>query len=170
MNRSNIVLIGFMGAGKSSVGKLLADKLGWTFIDTDLRIEKQQQQKILSMFQEHGEAYFRQLESQAIEEVLNGQEQIIATGGGAVLAEHNRQLMLAGGYVVALKAEPEVIVRRVRSDQSRPLLQGDLEEKVHNIMEQRKHAYDFAHTVIDTSELTTEEIANLIIDQIRTSS
>jgi shikimate kinase len=167
MNSSNIILVGFPGTGKSTVGKLIASRLGWRFMDTDLYIEAQQGQSISVMFAEQGEAFFRNLESQAIKEILSGKDQVVATGGGAVLAASNREQMLAGGFVVALTASAEVIIQRVSSDQSRPLLQGNLEEKVLTIMEQRKHAYDFAHELVDTSNLSSEDIAELILAKTR---
>lgn len=163
MNRSNIVLIGFMGTGKSTVGKLLSERLGWTFRDTDHRIEEQYKMTVAEIFKVHGEAYFRMAESRTLAEVLSNDHQVIATGGGAVLAAQNRERMLEDGYVVALTAASDVIIQRVSSDQSRPLLQGNLEERVHAILEHRRNAYDFAHMKIDTSNLSTEEIAELIL-------
>ncbi|NOV03313.1 shikimate kinase [Paenibacillus planticolens] len=163
MTTSNLVLVGFMGTGKSTVGRKLAERLGWTFQDSDAVLEEEQQTSIADLFRQHGEAHFRALESKTLENLLARQGQIVATGGGAVLAEENRACMLRNGFVVALKASPETIIQRVSSDTSRPLLQGNLEERVHTLLEQRKSAYDFAHTVIDTSELTTEQIVEIII-------
>ncbi|UJF35235.1 shikimate kinase [Paenibacillus hexagrammi] len=164
MSTRNIVLVGFMGTGKSTIGKKLADQLGWNFQDSDAFVEQQQQTSIADMFREQGEAFFRKLESQALENLLAGEGQVVATGGGAVLAEANRTCMLSNGLVVALTATAEIIIQRVQSDQSRPLLQGNLEERVHTLMEQRRHAYDFAHLTIDTSALSTDEIAAKIIE------
>ncbi|WP_312029475.1 shikimate kinase [Paenibacillus sedimenti] len=163
MTTSNIVLVGFMGTGKSTVGQKLAERLSWTFQDSDAVVEKEQQTTISELFRVHGEAHFRVLESKALEHILGQQGQILATGGGAVLAESNRACMLRHGYVVALQASPETIIQRVRSDQNRPLLQGNLEDRVYMLLEQRKHAYDFAHTTIDTTELTTDQIVEEII-------
>ncbi|MDQ0921457.1 shikimate kinase [Paenibacillus sp. V4I5] len=161
----NIVLVGFMGTGKSTVGKKLAEQLGWFFQDSDAALEEEHQTSISDLFRIHGESHFRALESKALEHILARKGQVVATGGGAVLAECNRACMLQNGYVVALKASPEIIIQRVSSDTSRPLLQGNLEERVHLLLEQRKSAYNFAHSVIDTTQLTTDEITALIIQQ-----
>jgi shikimate kinase len=153
-----------MGTGKSTVGKLLAERVGWQFSDTDEVIVSRAEMPISEIFSNHGEAYFRSLESNVLREILNVGNQVLATGGGAVLAEENRICMLQNGFVVALKADPEVIIRRVSMDQSRPLLQGNLQERVHSLLEQRKHAYHFAHAMINTSNLTTEQIVKQIIE------
>lgn len=167
MTIRNLVLVGFMGTGKSTIGKRLAERLGWAFIDTDALIEQQQSMTISEMFRVHGEAFFRSVESRTIDEVLAGEGQVLATGGGAVLAEANRSSMLRNGYVVALKASAEVIIKRVAEDQGRPLLQGDLKERVNTLMKQRKHAYDFAHLIIDTSALDVDPIVELILEETR---
>jgi len=164
---NNIVLVGFMGSGKSTVGKKLADKLGWTFTDTDARVEREQMTSISELFRRHGEAYFRELESRVLEDVLAEGQQVVATGGGIVLAERNRLRMLECGLVVALKAEASEVIRRVSSDRSRPLLQGDVGERVRTLMEQRKHAYDFAHISIDTSALGVDQVIELIVERLR---
>jgi shikimate kinase len=162
---SNIVLVGFMGTGKSTVGQKLAERLGWSFQDSDAALEEEHQTSISDLFRIHGESHFRSLESKTLEHILARKGQVVATGGGAVLAESNRTCMLQNGFVVALKASPETIIHRVSSDTSRPLLQGNLEERVHTLLEGRKSSYDFAHTVIDTTDLTTDQIVELIIRQ-----
>lgn len=154
-----------MGTGKSTVGQKLAERLGWTYKDSDSVLEEEQQTSISDLFRLHGETYFRALESKTLEHILVRKGQVVATGGGAVLADGNRLCMLQNGFVVALKATPETIIQRVSSDSSRPLLQGNLEERVHTLLEGRKSAYDFAHTIIDTEELTADQIAELIIKQ-----
>ncbi|MFH5182991.1 shikimate kinase [Paenibacillus sp. TAB 01] len=167
MGKSNIVLIGFMGTGKSTVGRMLSERLGWTFTDTDILIERQQGTTISEIFRLHGEAAFRKIESETIEAVLQGERQVVSTGGGAVLAEQNRRNMLEGGLVVALSATAETIIERVSQDQTRPLVQGDVSERVHTLLETRKHAYDFAELRIDTSELSVEQIVQKIVDALQ---
>ncbi|GGI43100.1 shikimate kinase [Paenibacillus marchantiophytorum] len=166
MTARNIVLVGFMGTGKSTVGSLLAERLDWKFRDSDAVLEEEQQSRIADLFQQHGEAYFRTLESKTLAHILEGERQVVATGGGAVLAESNRTCMLQNGLVVALTASAETIIARVSSDTNRPLLQGNVEERVNTLLEQRKSSYDFAHTVIDTTELSTNEIVELILAQV----
>ncbi|ULL17463.1 shikimate kinase [Paenibacillus sp. H1-7] len=163
MEKSNIVLIGFMGTGKTSVGKVLSERLGWHFANTDDEIEARQGVTISEMFATIGEAGFRQVESEVIRASLERTNQIVATGGGAVLSEQNRRVMQEKGYVVALTADAKTIIDRVSQDQNRPLVQGNVEERVHTLLEVRKHAYDFADLKIDTSALTLEEIADKII-------
>ncbi|WP_309299331.1 shikimate kinase [Paenibacillus sp. YYML68] len=162
MNKRNVILIGLMGTGKSTVGIALAERLGYRFVDTDARIEEVSGMSIKDMFAELGEAAFRLQETACINNVLADEAQVVATGGGAVLAEVNRQTMLEGGLVVALRASAETIIQRVREDGNRPLLAGDVEERVRAIMESRKHAYDFAHLSIQTDGLAVEEITDRI--------
>jgi shikimate kinase len=152
-----------MGTGKSTVGKLLAKRLDWRFTDMDEWIEKEQMMPIRELFRIHGEPYFRALESQTLSGLLTADKQIVATGGGAVLAEENRSCMLENGLVIALTANPATIISRVSRDQNRPLLQGDLQERVHTLLEQRRHAYEFAQVKIDTTHLNTDQIVDLIL-------
>jgi shikimate kinase len=166
VKKRNIVLVGFMGTGKSTVGRALAERLEWAFLDTDEYLERKHNRSIPEMFRDEGEAYFRAAESEALLEVLSGESRILATGGGAVLAAKNREMMQKNGFVIALHASPDVIIRRVSSDQNRPLLQGNIEERVHAIMEQRKNAYDFANFRIDTSGLSVPEIVERILEAV----
>lgn len=164
MKRNNVVLIGFMGTGKSSVGHLLAKRLAWSFMDTDQLIELQEGCSIPEMFNSKGEIYFRRIESQIIHDVMEQTNQVIATGGGAVLAEVNRNKMLKHGFVIALTARKETIIERVKLDHNRPLLQGNVDERVGILLEQRKDAYDFADLIIDTTELTKDTIVEMMIN------
>ncbi|GGG09493.1 shikimate kinase [Paenibacillus abyssi] len=164
--KNAIVLVGFMGTGKSSVSKLLSERLGFMRVDLDDEIEKFEGRKISDIFTESGEPAFREIECKVLASILmNGERKIIATGGGAVLNPHNRDLMLTHGWVVSLTADARHIIERVRNDHSRPLLQGGVEERVNKLLEQRKHAYDFADFSVDTSRMTTEEVADCIIRQ-----
>jgi shikimate kinase len=162
----NVILVGFMGTGKSTVGKLLAERLKWSFTDMDEWIEREQKTRIRELFRLHGEAHFRTLESDALRRLLLGEKQILATGGGAVLAQENRTTMLKNGFVVALTADSETIIHRVSSDQNRPLLQGNLEERVHMLLKERIHAYEFAHTAVNTTGLSVAEIVEQIIKRM----
>ncbi len=159
---SSVILIGFMGSGKSTIGKPLAAKLGWTFTDLDKYIEQKEEKSIQVIFQRCGEPYFREIETQCLTSVLSHEQQVIATGGGAVLAPGNRDLMLQHGLVVALTASKEVLIDRLKYDRSRPLLQGEVQQKVEMLLEQRKHVYQFAHLTLDTSHESIDQI----VDQI----
>jgi shikimate kinase len=163
MKRNNIVLVGFMGTGKSTVGRFLAEKLGWELIDTDFYIEKQEEMSITELFSKHGEPYFREIETRAILGIMDKSNQIVATGGGAVLAEANRKCLKANGFVVALTASLETIIQRVGGDRNRPLLQGKANEIVPKLLQRRKHAYDFADFTISTDRLRIEFIAQRLL-------
>ena len=154
MNK-NIILIGFMGTGKTTVGLRLAETLGWTFTDTDKPIPE--------IFAEEGEEHFRQLETKVLESLGSRERLVVSTGGGAVLRAANREAMLRSGLVVALKADAETIISRVRGDTNRPLLAGDPEGKVRQLLQERAGAYDFAHVTIDTSHLAVEDIVRAIL-------
>ncbi|MDF2722907.1 MAG: shikimate kinase [Paenibacillus sp.] len=164
----NIVLVGFMGTGKSTVASLLAERLGYDKVDLDTAIEQAAGVSIPQLFAERGEPYFRQLETDTLKRQLEeGTSRIIATGGGAVLAEENRRLMLDNGVVVALTADVQTIIERVQNDPNRPLLKGNAKQSVPELLEKRKHAYDFAPIQIDTSNRTAEQIADLIAETMR---
>lgn len=161
-----LVLIGFMGTGKSTVSRLLAGKLGWKRVDGDEEIERLEEKTISDIFAADGEAGFRVIETRVLETILtSGEYAVVATGGGAVLSEVNRKLMLNNGFVVALKASPEQIIARVKTDTERPLLQDDAAERVNLLLAQRKHAYDFAHLTVDTTNMSAEEVVETILEQ-----
>ncbi|GIP32882.1 shikimate kinase [Paenibacillus sp. J2TS4] len=163
MKYSNLVLIGFMGTGKSTVGLALSGKLGWSFVDVDAKIEEKEGRTIPEMFAQNGEAYFRQVETAVIADIMQQNRQIVSMGGGAVLAAGNRARMSSNGLVIALSASVETIIERVRADQNRPLLQGNLEERVASLMEQRKNAYDFADIHINTDNMPVQDIVAAIL-------
>ena len=121
----NVTLMGFMGSGKSTVGRILASRLGWAFIDTDRLIEAKTGESIPEIFAAHGEARFRELETAVIQEVARGTRQVIATGGGAILDPANRLALRMAGVVVHLKASPELLWRRVAGS-DRPLAHDPL--------------------------------------------
>ena len=143
-----------MGTGKSTVSRLLSESLGWQSKDTDEEIERIAGRSIKQIFEEDGEQSFRDLESQVLADLLLTGRQVVATGGGAVLREDNRRAMLRGGWVVALTADKSSLIRRVTSVAAagtRPLLAGDAEERVSTLLQTRRHAYDFAHAMVDTT-------------------
>lgn len=160
--RPNIVLIGFMGTGKSTVGAKLADSLHYTFIDLDEEIVRQEGRSIPDIFSQDGEDYFRDAESRALLRLLEQDRVVVATGGGCVLRDPNCLHMQQFGYVVQLTAAMETIVERVRGDRNRPLLQGDVGERVRLLMQARDGKYDFAHAKVATDQLSTASIVDRI--------
>ena len=125
MSYSNIVLVGFMGTGKTVVGKAVAEEVGMTFLDMDVVIEEREGRKISDIFAEDGEPYFRSLERKLIQELSDGSGLVIATGGGIVLNPENISDFNKSSLVVCLSLDPDIIMQRLLSDTTRPLLQGD---------------------------------------------
>ncbi|MES2572603.1 MAG: shikimate kinase [Verrucomicrobiota bacterium] len=169
MSCQNIVLIGFMGSGKSSIGRLLAKKLGFQFFDTDRVLIERAGMEISEIFARHGEAYFRDLESSTLASLTHLNRCIIATGGGVVLREANRRLLSRLGFVVGLSATEEVIFERVSRNSKRPLLQTENpRQTLSRILTERHGLYEAAaQFTIDTSCLTHDQIAEAIIAEVR---
>ncbi|MFD1176131.1 shikimate kinase [Paenibacillus puldeungensis] len=163
----NIVLIGMMGTGKSTVGASLAIKTGLKLVDLDQRIVEKAGLTIPEIFREKGEASFRDMEASILDSALEEKGVVLATGGGVVLREENRRVMLDKGLVIALKAAPEEIVTRVGEDDNRPLLAGGARERIMKLLEERKHAYDFAHYMIDTTGKSVEQVTADILTHYR---
>ncbi len=163
----NVFLIGMMGAGKSTVGRLLADQLGYRFFDTDTLIEKVAGKTINEIFADSGEEVFRELEAQVLSEISAYTKLTIATGGGIVLRRLNWSY-LHHGLVVWLDAPVDVLIARLQNDTTRPLLQGpNPAQALQTILNQRRSLYAEAdlHISISGSD-TPEAIASRIIDGI----
>ncbi len=163
----NLALIGFMGSGKSTVGRLLAQKRGWRFVDTDEEIVRAAGRDIPSLFAQEGEAAFREREAEAVRRIAAGERQVIATGGGAVLREENAAALRGAGLVVWLTARPDVVVARTaRRAAERPLLAWggqDLLAHVLRMLGERGPLYQAAaHLVVDTSDRTPQAVAGEI--------
>jgi len=166
----NYVLIGFMGAGKSSVGKLLAKKSGKVFMDTDEMISKQMNLSINEIFAEYGEEYFRKLETNLLKALCdNAHDSIISVGGGLPIREENRPYLKKLGTVVYLSVTEGTVLKRLRGDSSRPLLKGTKEEvkqKVKDLLSKRKDIYSAAaHFTVITDKMTKDEIVNEILSK-----
>ena len=162
----NIVLMGFMGAGKTTIGKKLAKALEYEFIDTDEWIEKEKGRKISDIFAEDGEAVFRDMETDLLKRLQGSEEKfVLSIGGGMPVREQNRALLRNLGIVIYLKTSKEEIIRRVSGNKNRPLLQGgDLEEKVTNLMNAREQIYvETAHVEVITDEKNPLEVIEEII-------
>jgi shikimate kinase len=166
--RQNIILTGFMGTGKSEVGKLLAKRLQREFLDTDTLIEQAAGQPISRIFAEKGEASFRELEKKVIVQVCQKQEAVIATGGGAIVNADNAACLKASGTVICLTASPDTIARRVQGTDERPLLQGeDPLAKIRSLLSARAEAYAQADITIDTSTLNPSEVVETILVKLQ---
>lgn len=167
--KNNIILIGFMGCGKSSVGIRLSYRLRRPVIDTDKMIERLYRRTVSEIFGQLGEEEFRHMETQCLERLVGETErQIIATGGGLPLREKNRELMKRLGTVVYLRVTPETVCRRLAGDTSRPLLQGDDPEgKVGRLMAERAGIYEgAADLVIDADDKDADEIMEEILAEL----
>ncbi len=165
----NVFLIGMMGSGKTTVGKVLAQQLNYRFFDTDILVERVARQSITEIFVTEGEKKFRQLESQVLQELSACTKSAIATGGGIVLHQLNWSY-LRNGLIVWLDAPVDLLVERLAKDDTRPLLQkSDLETKLINLLAERKHLYAQADLhIIIKSDQTPEEIATEILANIPT--
>ena len=165
MKKKNIVLIGFMGSGKTSIGIRLSYRMRRAVEDTDKLIERRMGKKISEIFETEGEEFFRDLETRTLKELIDKlQYHIIAVGGGTPVREENRKLLQELGTVFYLKASPESIYQRVKNDRSRPLLQCENPlERIRSLMEAREEAYaSCADIILDTDKMTIEEIMDAI--------
>lgn len=163
----NIFLVGFMGAGKTTVGRILARMLGYKYVDADEVVEERTGKAITEIFSEQGEDFFRDLETRAIRFITERSGQVVATGGGAVMREENRNLMEAGGVTVYLKTPAHVIWDRVKESESRPLLQvEDPYGTIERLLKERTPAYESACITVETESLSPEEVAAQIIGKL----
>jgi shikimate kinase len=164
----NIILTGFMGVGKTSVGTRLAQDLGYAFVDTDKLIEAGQKMTISAIFAKYGEPYFREIEAQIIRKIMRGENQVVSTGGGAVIWDANREAFKKAGFVVCLTARPEVIFDRIKHEVHRPLLQtADPLAKIKQLLAKREQYYAQADASIDTSGKSVERVISEIKERIR---
>ena len=166
--RGNVFLVGLMGAGKTTVGRLLARRLKLRFYDSDLEIERRCGVKIPLIFEIEGEAGFRERERQAIAELTALTGIVLATGGGAVLDEENRRRLAAGGTVVYLSARPEDLFARVRQDRNRPLLAGsDPLGRLRQLHRERDALYrSVADLVVETDTRSVQALARALITRL----
>ncbi|MDI6786509.1 MAG: shikimate kinase [bacterium] len=161
----NIVLFGFMGTGKSSIGKILAERLDMSFLEMDEIIEKENKMTISDIFEKYGEAYFRELEKDLIERISKNNSCVISTGGGVVLNEENVELLQKNGILISLMAKEEVIYKRVKNETHRPLLKTKNGlQKIREILNHRRPFYEKAGFCIDTSNMSKNEVVEKIIE------
>jgi shikimate kinase len=172
---SNLILVGFMATGKSQVGRILSQITGWPFVDADDEIVRRSGRSIQRIFDESGEAAFRDLERLVVADLCAGRRRIIAAGGGAFAGADNQRLMLASGLVVCLSAAPETIHSRLGAAEGgvRPLLargpagdhSGESQiELIKGLLTQRAAAYTRAHYCVETDSLTPQQVAERILE------
>ncbi len=164
--KDNIILIGFMGCGKTSVGIRLSYRMKRTMVDTDKWIEKKQKMTITDIFDTYGEDTFRRMETECLKELIQAADgQIISVGGGLPVREENHRLLRKLGRVIYLKVTPETVYLRLKDDTSRPLLQvEDPLDQICSLMEKRAPVYEAcADVIVEASELSFEEIISQIL-------
>lgn len=163
----NIVLVGFMGTGKTTIGRALADQLKRDFVDMDVELEARAGKPIPRIFAEDGEPVFRRMERDLVVELSRRSNLVIAAGGGIVLNPDNIHDFGATGHVVCLMAAPDEILRRVSDSNQRPLLeQGNKAERIRNLLQRRQPLYDLIPCQVDTTGKTVAEIIARINDII----
>lgn len=159
--KSNIYFIGFMGTGKSTVSRCLAELIQYQELDADHEISQRKNMKIPEIFEKYGEAYFRDLETAYLQEMQKKEKTIVSCGGGMVLRKKNVKLMKKNGVIVLLTAVPQTILERVRYGKDRPILNGHMNvEYIEELMEKRRTCYEEAKDLeIQTDGKTPKEIA-----------
>jgi shikimate kinase len=164
----NIALCGFMGTGKSSVGRLVADQLRFTFLDTDNVIEARAGKPITQIFAEQGEGAFREMEANLVKELAGRERTVISTGGGLVVNPENLASLKQHALVVCLWASPAAIHARVKSQNHRPLLQDpDPVKKITELLAARTTFYKQADALLNTEIRSPREVAQQVIHQFR---
>ncbi len=168
-DKMNIVLIGFMGSGKSSIGKILSKRLKMKLVDTDKLIEKKTKKRISEIFKEIGERGFRQIEVEVIDDVSSLDQRVIACGGGAVLNPLNVKNLKKKGILVYLKAIPQVLEKRLEKVTDRPLLEGKNHQlEIIKLLSKREPIYQkVADLIVETSSLSPEEVSEKIIEELK---
>jgi len=165
LGRRSIVLVGMMGAGKSSIGRRLAQRLGIGFVDADAEIEAAAGMTIAEIFANYGEPDFRSGEARVIARLLDHGQQVLATGGGAFMNAETRAGIRQNGVSVWLKAEFDVLMKRVkrRATADRPMLQGDPAQRIRHLMDERYPVYAEADITVVSRDVSHETIVNEIV-------
>lgn len=160
----NIYLVGFMGTGKTVVGEILAKKLAKDFVEMDTFIEAKEGSEVVDIFAKKGEAYFRELEKELLKELSVKKDLVISCGGGLICDSENLNQLKETGVVFSLQASVSTIYRRTKEHTNRPILNvNDPQEKIKQLLAKRAPYYAQAQHLIDTDNLSPEEIANKII-------
>ncbi len=164
----NIVLTGFMGTGKSAVGRRLAEDLHVSFFDADVLIAAQVGKTVAEIFNSAGEGVFRAVETQVIEELAKADRSVISTGGGALINRQNREHLQKNGLLVCLTARVGTLLERLKDDMTRPLLAGEaLPQKIERLMKERQSVYDLCRFQVITDGKTIAHVAREIMMLVR---
>ena len=163
----NVILTGFMGTGKSTVGRRVADGLKIPFFDVDETIQRQTGRSISDLFRSKGEVAFRALESATIQELSMQKQAVIATGGGALMNPLNKQFLEKNGILVCLTARTGTLLERLKDDVTRPLLEGEsMEDRINRLMQERQSVYALCPIQVATDDKTIEQAAQEVIQKI----
>jgi len=163
-----IFLAGFMGTGKSSVGRLLAQRLGLRFIDMDEEIEGEEGLSIPQIFQDKGESYFRQKEKEWVKRLVKENDIVVALGGGTVVDEENLRLLKETGTLILLKASPQIIYERTKNYTHRPLLNVENPlSRIEELLARREEFYNRIPLQIDTASFSQEQVAQAILELLK---
>lgn len=175
MKKKIYYLTGFMSAGKSTIGPILANTLGWNFYDLDKEVEKEERMKIVEIYERKGEDYFRKTETTLLEKLSQDDESIISLGGGAIASDINFKIIKSTGKIIYLKSSPEMAYRRLRFKRDRPAFVFEGEEvpskeefleRINKLLDSRKKYYEQADFVIDTDNQTVGKTVDIIAKYI----
>lgn len=169
-NRKNLALVGFMGTGKSHVGRIVADQLDFELVDMDAVIEERAGKPISRIFEEDGEPAFRKMETEVAMALSERSGLVVAAGGGVVLNPRNMEALAHGGVTVCLKAEPETVLKRVEAAQHRPLLEdGEKAARIRDLLAQRRALYEAVPLSVDTDNLDPDAVAVRVLELYRSA-
>ncbi len=162
--KENVILTGFMGTGKTTIGQRLAKALNWGFIDTDQEIERVTGLTVTQVFEKYGEIRFRSEETLVSKRIAALNKHVIATGGGIVLNPENMDLLRQNGTIICLTADPAVIQARIGRKKNRPLLKKDSSQvKIEQLLKEREPFYQNCEFAVDTTNLASDEVVDLIM-------
>ncbi len=173
---TRIYITGFMGSGKSTLTPSIANVLGFDSIDLDVEIERTSGMTVAEMFELHGEPYFRRVEHELLQKISGRTNIVVALGGGTVTIENNLQLIKSTGLLIYLKVDPEILLRRVKRKQHRPLLKDSngaqlseevLRERIHSLIQARELYYNQADIIIALGDSSIAKTVDLIVSKIR---
>ena len=174
--KSLIFITGFMGSGKSTIGPILANALGWDFVDIDKDIERKSNQKIIDIFTSQGEQSFRTLEREALRDLVLRNECVVSLGGGTLTTEENFEFIHQNGIIVYLQLSPDTILQRVRHRTDRPMLKDangnslegkELQNRIDGLLEMREQFYSKADIIIPADTLKVGTTVDTIVERVR---